>query len=78
MQYRRWQKLEANKQTNKQVNNVKEKMLKNSVLSGSRTGQWPSQAFYLGFNWSLVPITDFFLVEREKVKIGNNTDKKIV
>lgn len=53
-------------------------MLKNSVLSGSRTGQWPSQAFYLGFNKGQVPITDFFLVEREKVKIGNNTDKKIV
>lgn len=53
-------------------------MLKNSVLSGGRTGQWPSQAFYLGFNKGQVPITDFFLVEREKVKIGNNTDKKIV
>ena len=44
-------------------------MLKNSVLSGSRTGQWPSQAFYLGFNWSLVPITGFLLDERKKLKL---------
>ena len=45
MQFRGWQQLDfdatllVNKQTNKQVNKVKEKMLENSVLSGGRTGQ---------------------------------------
>ena len=34
MQYRRWQQLEAKKQTNKQVNDVKEKMLKNCFIWG--------------------------------------------
>ena len=51
-------------------------MLKNSVLSGGPMGQWPNQALYLGFNQSLVPITSCLLDEREKVKIGDNTEKK--